>query len=267
MTAYMDLNGVPATGNRWLLDDVLRGELGFDGFLVSDANAVRSLVTHGFATDLADAGARAMRRRARPRDGRVRPRVRPPARRPSRAGLIDEAALDVCVRRVLAAKIRLGLFEDPYVHEGRAAEVLSDPAHRDVARLAAERTAVLLRNEGGLLPLDPATLGTVAVLGPLADSRRDTIGPWVFDYDNDETVTVLAGLRARLGSDAGGVQVDYAARCPTRAADLPVDVRHVGRQRPGRPGRLRRRGRAAGAPSTSPPAPRSRSSSSASGRT
>ncbi|HEY0237135.1 MAG TPA: glycoside hydrolase family 3 N-terminal domain-containing protein [Friedmanniella sp.] len=206
MTAYMDLNGVPATGNRWLLADVLRGELGFDGFLVSDANAVRNLLTHGFAADLTNAGARAVNVGVD-----LEMAVSDPAYahlpEAVAAGLVDEAALDACVRRVLAAKIRLGLFEDPYVHEGHAAEVLSDPAHRDVARLAAERTAVLLRNEGGLLPLDPATTGTVAVLGPLADSRRDTIGPWVFDYDSDETVTILAGLRARLGE---GVQVDHA---------------------------------------------------------
>ncbi len=210
MTAYMDLNGVPATGNRWLLHDVLRGELGFDGFLVSDANAVRNLLTHGFATDLTDAGVRALGAGVD-----LEMAVSDPAYahlpEAVAAGGVDEAALDACVRRVLAVKIRLGLFEDPYVHEGRAAEVLSDPAHRDVARLAAERSAVLLRNEGGLLPLDPAALGRVAVLGPLADSPRDTIGPWVFDHDSSETVTVLAGLRARLGgSGEDGTQVDFA---------------------------------------------------------
>ena len=206
MTAYMDLNGVPATGNRWLLEHVLRGELGFDGFLVSDANAVRSLVTHGFATDLTDAAARAL---GVGLDLEMAVSDPAYAHLPEAvaAGLVDEAALDVCVRRVLATKLRLGLFDDPYVDEARAAEVLSDPAHRDVARLAAERTAVLLRNEGGVLPLDPSALGSVAVLGPLADSRRDTIGPWVFDYDNDETVTILAGLRDRLGPD---VTVDFA---------------------------------------------------------
>jgi beta-glucosidase len=206
MTAYMDLNGVPATGNRWLLEHVLRGELGFDGFLVSDANAVRSLVTHGFATDLTDAAARAL---GVGLDLEMAVSDPAYAHLPEAvaAGLVDEAALDVCVRRVLATKLRLGLFDDPYVDEAHAAEVLSDPAHRDVARLAAERTAVLLRNDGGVLPLDPSALGSVAVLGPLADSRRDTIGPWVFDYDNDETVTILAGLRDRLGPD---VTVDFA---------------------------------------------------------
>jgi beta-glucosidase len=85
--------------------------------------------------------------------------------------------------------------------------VLSDPAHREVARVAAERCAVLLRNEGDLLPLDANALGSVAVIGPLADSKRDTLGPWVFDFDLDETVTVLEGIRNRAGDQ---VRVDYA---------------------------------------------------------
>ena len=95
------------------------------------------------------------------------------------AGTVTEEALDASVRRVLEAKLRLGLFDDPYVDEERAREVLADPAHRDVARIAAERSAVLLRNEGDLLPLDAAAVGSIAVIGPLADSKRDTLGPWV----------------------------------------------------------------------------------------
>ena len=86
--------------------------------------------------------------------------------------------------------------------------MLSDPEHREVARVAAERSAVLLRNEGDLLPLDVETLTSVAVIGPLADSRRDTLGPWVFDFDLDETVTVFDGIRRKVGSR---VQVNFAA--------------------------------------------------------
>ena len=115
------------------------------------------------------------------------------------SGATDIATIDASVRRILEAKIRMGLFDDPYVDEARAREVLADPAHRDVARVAAERSAVLLRNEGDLLPLDVDALGSVAVIGPLADSPRDTIGPWVFDFDLDETVTVLAGIRSWAG--------------------------------------------------------------------
>jgi beta-glucosidase len=204
MTAYMPLNGIPATGNRWLLGDVLRGAWGFQGFVVSDAQAVHNLRTHGFAADLADAAARAVNAGLDLEMALFDPAM---AHLPEavEAGLVDEATLDEAVRRILTAKVRLGLFEEPYVDAERAEAVLSDPAHREVSRAAAHRTAVLLRNEGDLLPL--ASPGSIAVLGPLADSRRDTIGPWVFAHDLDETVTVLQGIRDRVGATT---EVGYA---------------------------------------------------------
>ena len=207
MTAYMDLNGIPASGSRWLFTEVLRDTWGFEGFVVSDANAVRNLVTHGFAADLERC--RRPCRQQSESTWRWRFRTLPThtcPRRWSRA-LSDPQAVDASVRRVLEAKVRMGLFDAPYVDEDRAREVLADPAHRDVARIAAERSAVLLRNEGDLLPLDAGSLSSIAVIGPLADSKRDTIGPWVFDFDLDETVTVLEGIRARAGE---GVRVDHA---------------------------------------------------------
>jgi len=204
MTAYMALNGIPATGNAWLLDDVLRQSWGFEGFVVSDAQAVHNLLTHGFAADLTDAAARALRVGLDLEMAITDPAY---AHLPEavEAGLVEEDALDASVRRILAAKIRLGLLDDPYVDEDRAREVLADPAHRVVARTAAQRSAVLLRNEGDLLPL--TSPGSIAVIGPLADSPRDTIGPWVFDYDLAETVTVLQGIRERAGDD---VKISYA---------------------------------------------------------
>lgn len=206
MTAYMDLNGIPASGNHWLFDEVLRGTFGFDGFVVSDANAVRNLVAHGFAADLTDAAARGVNTGVDLEMAMTDPAY---ARLPEavESGAVSVGAVDVCVRRILQAKLRLGLFDEPYVDEKRAAEILADPAHREVARVAAERSAVLLRNQDDLLPLDPASLGSVAVLGPLADSKRDTLGPWVFDYDLDETVTVLEGLHSRLDATT---EVRYA---------------------------------------------------------
>jgi beta-glucosidase len=204
MTAYMDLNGIPATGNHWLLADVLRATWGFDGFVVSDAQAVHNLLTHAFAADLTDAGARAVQAGVDMEMALGDPAY---AHLPEAvaAGLVDGKILDASVRRVLTAKARLGLFDDPYVDEANARTVLADPAHREAARTAAQRSAVLLRNEGGLLPL--ANPGSIAVIGPLADSRRDTLGPWVFDFDLDETVTVLDGIRNRAGA---AVQVGYA---------------------------------------------------------
>jgi len=204
MTAYMDLNGIPATGNHWLLAEVLRDGWGFDGFLVSDAQAVHNLVTHGFAADLTDAAARAV---SVGLDLEMAIHDPAYAHLPEAVeqGLVDEEALDTCVRRMLAVKLKLGLFDDPFVDEDQARTVLADPGHREVARTAAQRTAVLLRNEGDVLPLTGR--GAIAVVGPLADSKRDTLGPWVFEHDVEETVTILRGIRDRAG---GEVRVDYA---------------------------------------------------------
>ncbi len=217
MTAYMDLNGVPASASRWLFTEVLRETWGFDGFVVSDANAVRNLVTHGFAKDLPDAGARAVVAGTDMEMAITDPAY---AHLPAavRSGAVSEEVLDARVRKVLAAKMRLGLFDDPYVDEDHARAVLADPAHRSAAREAAQRSAVLLRNEGDLLPLGLDRLNSVAVLGPLADSRRDTLGPWVFDFDLDETVTVLDGIRQAAGDR---VRVDYAPGIPVGQRTFP----------------------------------------------
>jgi beta-glucosidase len=210
MTAYMDLNGVPASASRWLFTEVLRQEWGFGGFVVSDANAVRNLVTHGFAADPTGAAARAMTAGVD-----LEMAIQDPAYahlpEALQAGAVGQDVLDASVRRILEAKLRLGLFDNPYVDEDRARQVLTDPRHREVARVAAQRSAVLLRNEGDLLPLDPDELASVAVIGPLADSPRDTLGPWVFDFDLDETVTVLDGIRRKVGDR---VRVESAPGIP-----------------------------------------------------
>ena len=263
MTAYMDLNGVPASASRWLFTEVLRETWGFDGFVVSDANAVRNLVTHGFAADLSGCRSPCRHRRRGHGDGDRGRRVRASARGAA-SGAVDEDVIDASVRRILEAKLRLGLFDDPYVDEDRAREVLADPAHREVARIAAERSAVLLRNEG-----EPAAAGrrtssaSLAVIGPLADSRRDTLGPWVFDFDLDETVTVLDGIRRAVGDRVRGrLRARHprrssacSPRCSTcAAATAPADpegfddgrrVRPRGGARRGRRCRGRRRRRMA----------------------
>ncbi len=201
MSAYMGVNGVPASGNHWLLTEVLRDTFGFDGFVVTDAGAAADLEVHGYARDLTDAGARALKagvdmEMSRPM-GESSFQTLPAA---LEAGSITIDELDTAVRRVLEAKVRMGLFENPYSDIETARKVLAEPTHREEARLAAERTAVLLRNDKNLLPLD-RNKGSIAVIGPLADAARDTVGPWVFDQDDDETVTILAGIKAKIGSD------------------------------------------------------------------
>ncbi len=212
MSAYMDLNDVPATGNRWLLHDVLRDDWKFKGFVVSDANSVKSLETHGYAKDVADAALRAFKAGVN-----MEMAIDFTAYSRGLAAAIEKKEItvqevDEAVRPILEMKIRMGLFEHPYVDEARATEVLKAPEHRTVERLTAERTEVLLRNENGLLPLKKGAYKKIAVVGPLADSQIDTLGPWVFQSDMPETVTVLAGLKSKVGAQtevkyAQGVQI------------------------------------------------------------
>lgn len=208
MSAYMGLNGVPASGNRWLLTDVLRDTWGFQGFVVSDAGAVADLETHHFAKDRAEAGSRALMagvdmEMAPPFGGDAAFRSLPDE---LEAGRISMTRLDEAVRRILEMKVRMGLFDAPYVDLKRAATVLAAPEHRAVASRAAERSAVLLRNEGELLPLS-RDLKSIAVLGPFADAARDISGPWIFRQDDTEAVTILAGIRAAVGN---GARVDHS---------------------------------------------------------
>jgi beta-glucosidase len=195
MSAYMDLNDVPAGANRWLLRDVLKGEWAFTGFVVSDAFGVGNLLTMGLARDRGDAALRAL---AAGLDMEMASGAFPEhVARLVKEGALPTGQLDAAVRRVLAVKVRLGLFEKPYADESRVASVLADPAHRAEARLAAQRSMVLLRNEKKLLPL-PKTVASVAVIGPLADSKADTEGSWMVFGHVPAAVTVLEGLQAKL---------------------------------------------------------------------
>ena len=207
MSAYMDLNDVPATGNPWLLHDVLRDQWKFKNFVVSDANSVKSLETHGYAKDLYDAAVIAFKAGVNMEMAIDFTAYSKNLAAAVQKGDVTPEQIEEAVRPILETKVRLGLFEHPYVDEARSKQVLASPEHRTAARIAAERSAVLLRNEGGLLPLKTGAYKKIAVIGPLADSQRDTLGSWVFNQDLGETVSLLAGLRNRL---AGHVQIDYA---------------------------------------------------------
>jgi beta-glucosidase len=207
MSAYMDLNDVPATGNRWLLTDVLRQQWGFNGLVVSDADAVKSLVNHGYAKDLHDAGVRALNAGVDMEMAQDATAFGQSLAVALKSGEISMQQIETADRRILTAKVRLGLFEHPYVDQALVANVLDAPEHRTQERIAAERSAVLLRNENGLLPLKKDAYKKIAVVGPLADSKLDTLGPWAFQEDLPETVTVLEGLRSELGA---GAQISFA---------------------------------------------------------
>jgi beta-glucosidase len=195
MSAYMDLNNVPASGNRWLLGDVLRGEWGFGGFVVSDAFAVGNLVTQGYARDNRDAALRSLK-------AGLNMDMASSSYLEHLVDLVKDESLsmdqiDEMVRPILTIKARMGLFEHPYVDETRLEKVVALPEHRQAARRAAQRSMVLLRNESGLLPL-AKNLKNVAVIGPLADSMEATEGSWMVFGHKPAAVTILQGIRARL---------------------------------------------------------------------
>ena len=231
MSAYMDLNDVPATGNRWLLHDVLRKELDFHGLVVSDADAVKSLKTHGFATDSDDAALRAFQAGVNMEMATGNTAYSSGLIKAVHDGRIDARSLDEAVRPILEQKIALGLFEHPYPDESKVEGVLHDPAHLVAARIAAERSAVLLRNAGALLPLKAAAYKRIAVIGPFADAQADLLGPWALAADPSEAVTIADGLRRQLGNQvkvqtAPGIQLARKFPSPfdflTRRSKQPV---------------------------------------------
>jgi beta-glucosidase len=199
MPAYMDLNGVPAAGNKFLLQDVLRDKWKFNGFVVSDWDAVLNLTKHGFASGPEDAAARAVNAGV---DMEMTSHVyRDNLAKAVKDGLVKESTIDESVRRILTTKYQLGLFNHPYSDPSQAAAQLVSPEQRRATREAAERTAVLLRNENGLLPLSKS-LKSIAVIGPLADSKPDIMGSWSLAGHPADAVTVLEGIRKRFGADA-----------------------------------------------------------------
>jgi beta-glucosidase len=192
MAAYMTLNDVPASGSRWLITDVLRKDMGFKGFVISDAWSVASLEGHRFARDSAEAAERGIKAGVNMDMGSNTYLTRLP--RLVKLGKVPMSVIDQAVREVLAIKVRMGLFERPYADLSRKEAVFNDPSHRAATREAAQRSIVLLRNEGALLPLKPS-LQRIAVIGPIADSTEEIKGPWTAEAG--AAVSVLEGVRAR----------------------------------------------------------------------
>jgi beta-glucosidase len=215
MSAYMDLNDIPATGNRWLLHDVLRATWNFKGFVVSDANAVHSLITHGYARDGQDATYKAFSAGLNmdmASGTYLKYLAEEVKQRRITMQQIDDAVLPI-----LEAKIRLGLFAHPYIDESKIPDTLNRPDHVEAARKAVHSSVVLLRNEQNLLPLDKAKIKSVAVIGPLADAHDDLLDMWGALVKPGPTVSVLQGLKDKLGAD---VQVEFA-HGPNISRDVP----------------------------------------------
>ena len=222
MSAYMDLNDVPATGNRWLLRDVLRKEWKFGGFVVSDANSVSDLKTHGFARDPQDAAVKALTAGVNMEMSFNAATYLKTLATAVKQNQVSVKEIDDMVRPVLETKIKLGLFDNPYVDEAKVKSTFDNPAHREAAKNAAARSAVLLKNQNNLLPLSKTAYKKIAVIGPLGNTRQNMLGSWSFAMDINETSTILAGLKTKLGT---GTEVEVCTRCPDRS-QCAVDLRH-----------------------------------------
>jgi beta-glucosidase len=207
MSAFNDLNGVPASANPFTLTQILRKEWKFDGFVVSDYESVKELMNHGVAANEQEAaraalGAGVEMEMVSRLYGKHVPAL-------IREGKLSLAQLDEAVRRILRIKFRLGLFEHPFTEPAREPAALLSREHRDIARDTAARSIVLLKNERETLPLD-GFRGTIAVVGPLADSQKDMLGSWTGDGNAADAVTLLAGIREKIGL---GGHVVYAKGC------------------------------------------------------
>ncbi len=195
MPAFTDLNGIPMTAHPGLLRDHLRGELGFDGVLVSDYNAIAELLRHGVAADLAQAAALALN--AGIDIDMMANAYRHGLPLALERGLVGMEQVDTAVRRVLRLKERLGLFDNPYLRGSRS-ETPADHARRQaLARSVGARAIVMLRNERRTLPLAPS-IRRLSLIGPLAEAQGDMRGPWWAAGVPDGQVSVLAGLQQAL---------------------------------------------------------------------
>ena len=197
MASYNEIDGIPSHVNSWLLDRVLRQEWGFQGYVTSDGGGLQMLVeTHNVAADFADAARQALEAGVDYdlSDGAVYRTLLDQVKQ----GAVPEWQIDRAVSRVLAAKFRLGLFDQPYVDPDYADRVTNSPEHRQLAQKTAEEAVVLLKNDGNLLPLDLTKLKTIAVVGPNAADVH--LGGYA--RDPGRGVSILDGIRERAGTAA-----------------------------------------------------------------
>lgn len=191
MSSFNDINGIPASGNKWLLKEVLRGEENYQGFVVSDWASITEMIAHGYAADDKHAAELAA-------NAGLDMEMTTDSYEKHLAELIDEGKfsekeLDDFVRNILRIKIKLGLFENPYVDRSEAPTFYADE-HMEMAKVAAVKSSVLLKNVNYTLPLSKNT--KVALIGPLADQGHEQLGTWTFDGEKEHTVTVVDAFEA-----------------------------------------------------------------------
>lgn len=225
MASFNTIDGVPATGNKWLLTDVLREQWGFDGFVVTDYTGIMEMMAHGMG-DMEDVSVLALKAGvdmdmvAEGFTGTIGGALE--------KGRVSMTDVDRAVRRILEAKWKLGLFQDPYKYLDLSREKtdIYTPEHRAEARRAATKSFVLLKNEGNILPL--AKKGKIAIVGPLANTSANMPGTWAVAAASDKYKTVLQGLKDAVGDKA---EVLYAKGCNVVSdPKLEADVTMFGRE-------------------------------------
>ncbi|MDP2236987.1 MAG: glycoside hydrolase family 3 N-terminal domain-containing protein [Bacteroidales bacterium] len=236
MTSFNDLNGIPATASKYLMTEILREEWGFEGFVVTDYTSIMELMYHGVAGDTLEASLLSIKAGV---DMDMQAGFYNTAlARLVESKQVDEELINIAVRRILKVKYLLGLFDDPYRYcstEREANEIMT-PEFIETARDVARKSIVLLKNEKQLLPLNPATK-TIAVIGPLSESRRDLIGSWSAAGDWAKSTTLLEGIKARVpdarilhaqGCDIDGNSKDGFAQAIAAARQADVVVLALG---------------------------------------
>ena len=228
MSAFNDLNGVPATANHHTLTDILRDEWKFNGFVVSDYSSVHELIPHGIAVDDAQASLKALSAgvdmdMADDDYERLIPEL-------VKSGKLPESVVDEAVRRVLRVKIRAGLFEHPYADPAREkTDILTDESLQTERKMAQE-SMVLLQNNNDVLPLRKEQ--TVAVIGPLADDKASQLGPWAGNGQAKDAITPLEGIVAKLGKEhvlyAKGVEIPPFEKVLGAGVAAPAPVSATG---------------------------------------
>jgi len=198
MASFNEVDGVPATANKWLMTDVLRNQWGFNGFVVTDYTGISEMIDHGIG-DLQTVSARALKAGI---DMDMVSEGLQTVGKSLKEGKVTQAEIDQACRRVLEAKYKLGLFDNPYKYcdVSRAKKEIFTPEHRAVARKIASESFVLLKNDNNTLPLKKQ--GTIAVVGPLANTRSNMPGTWSVAVNLDKPATVVEGVQAVAGNNA-----------------------------------------------------------------
>jgi len=203
MTSFNDNDGVPSTGNVFLVKDVLRGEWGFDGLVVTDWNSMGEMINHGFGVDRKDVARKSLE--AGVDMDMMTYGYLSHLEELVHSGAVKESDIDQAVRNILRVKILLGLFENPYVDVEAGQAVQYAPEHLAAAQKTAEESAILLKNDG-VLPLKADAIRNILVTGPMADAPHEQLGTWAFDGQSSHTVTPLKALQERFPGKVTYVQ-------------------------------------------------------------